>query len=430
MPSRRILRRFALTALLTASLLSAAPSPAPRPTSPAPSQARGTNLLLVGLDRRSGMSRADIQRLHVGGKECDCTDVMMLVHVAPDGRRLSVVSIPRDSYVPFAPHDSHGAHSGKINGAFAEGGADLTVRTVERATGVRVDHYLEADFLGFVAAVDRLGGAEVCTATPLRDLNSGLKLAPGTHAIDGRKALRYVRARHVSPPGDLGRVRRQQRLVLGMLARLADAGAFTSPLATGRTAYALAQHVRADEHTSLRTLYELGRSLRHLDLAHTEFATVPMADFDHRVPGWGSTLLWDRPRAKALFDAVREDRTLVTHHRGHAAPVDMRPASVRVRVDDPATAEGLRANGFDVTAAERPGGRAAGPTVISYDPGQARYVDTLAAALPGSRLRPVAGQGPVFRVTVGAAKQRVVAVAYDRSMVEGAPVTGDRLRCG
>ncbi|WP_055546200.1 LCP family protein [Streptomyces kanamyceticus] len=430
MPSSRVLRRLALTALLTASLISAAPSTVPRPAAPAPSRDRGTNLLVVGLDRRTGMSRSDIQRLHVGGKECDCTDVMMLVHIAPGGRRLGVVSIPRDSYVPFARHDGHGPHSGKINGAFAEGGADLAVRTVEKATGVPIDHYLEADFLGFVEAVDRLGGAEVCTSTPLSDLNSGLDLAPGTHAVDGGTALRYVRARHVSPPGDLGRVRRQQRLLLGMLARLSDAGAFTDPLATGRTARALARSVRTDENTSLGTLYAWGRALRRLDLAHTEFATVPMSDFDHQVPGWGSTLLWDEPRAKALFDAVREDRSLVQGRPAKAVPVDQRPGTVRVRVDDPATADGLRANGFDVRAVDPSAGRAAGPTVITYDPVQARYVDTLAAALPGSRLRQVTGQGPVFRVAVGAAKQQVAKVTYDRSMVEGAPVTGDRLRCG
>ncbi|MFJ2770813.1 LCP family protein [Streptomyces sp. NPDC087300] len=432
MPSSRVLRRLALTALLTASLVSAAPSPAPRPTAPGPSAERGgTNLLVVGIDRRSGMSRAEIQRLHVGGKECDCTDVMMLVHISPGGRRLGVVSIPRDSYVPFAAHEGHEAHSGKINGAFAEGGPDLAVRTVEKATGVHVDHYLEADFPGFVEAVDRLGGAEVCTATPLKDINSGLELPSGRHAVDGAQALRYVRARHVPPPGDLGRVRRQQRLVLGMLARLSEAGAFTDPLATGRAAYALARSVRTDAHTSARTLYELARSLRHLDLAHTEFATVPMSDFDHRVPDWGSTLLWDEPRAKALFDAVREDRSLVEGRTAQGVPVGMRPETVQVRVDDPVTTEALRANGFDVTAAEPPaGGRAAGPTVITYDPSRARYVDTLAAALPGAQLRPVAGQGPVFRVTVGAAEQRVAKVIYDRSMVEGAPVTGDRLRCG
>lgn len=214
-PQHRLRRRHAVAAaaLLITTLAGAAPAGAGAAegrSAPAAGhgsgqgvgKGSGTNLLVAGLDRRSGMSRKEIQRLHVGGQECGCTDVLMLVHIAADGRRLSVVSLPRDSFVPFARHD-HPAHSGKINGAYAHGGRDLTVRTVERATGLRIDHYMEADFRGFVAAVDGLGGAEVCSDRPLRDENSGLDLAAGTHDVDGRHALRYVRARHLNPPGDL-----------------------------------------------------------------------------------------------------------------------------------------------------------------------------------------------------------------------------------
>ncbi|MGH4031726.1 LCP family protein [Actinomycetota bacterium Odt1-20B] len=429
---RRIPRRRGVAALLAAALVcgasvAAATTPA---DPPAPRGGKGTNILVVGLDRRSGMSKKEIQHFHVGGKECNCTDVMMLVHLAADRRRLSVVSIPRDSYLPFAAHEGGPAHSGKINGAYQEGGPDLTVRTVERATGLRVDHYLETDFRGFAGAVDHFGGAQVCTDKPLRDLGSGLKLASGTHWIDGRTALRYVRARHVSPPGDLGRVRRQQRLVLGMLDRLADAGALRNPYASAYAARALYEHVRTDPHTGPGELAALAWSMRDLTAERTEFATVPISDFDHPVPDWGSTLLWDAPRARALFTALREDRPLVTPRTGaEPAPVDMPPAWVRVRVDDAATAEALRADGFDVAATPRQGSPAKGPTVITYDPAMERYAATLATALPGARLRQVPGQGREFRVTVGAAPQRVAKVTYDRSSVEGAPVTGDQLRC-
>ncbi|MGY0021851.1 LCP family protein [Streptomyces sp. YJ-C3] len=429
MPPHRPRRRHALAAaLLTATL--AWTGVAGADPGPAPASGAGTNLLVVGLDRRSGLTREEIDRLHVGGKECGCTDVMMLVHIAADGRRLSVVSLPRDSYVPFAPHD-HPAHSGKINGAFAHGGADLAVRTVERATGVRVDHYLEADFRQFEAAVDQLGGAEVCTDTPLADENSGLELSAGTHDLDGRGALRYARARHVFPPGDLGRVRRQQKLLLGMLARLSDAKLFRNPVATARTARALLAHVRTDGRTDAATLVSLAWSMRELTPERTEFATVPIADFDHRVPDWGSTLLWDEPRARQMFAALRADRPLAPPGGRTDGPVAVGtlPSETQVTVDDSRIAEGLRASGFAVTEAPARATRPAGPTVVTYDPERARYAPSLAAALPGARLRPVAGSGPVFRVVVGSEDRGVRQVTYDRSMVEGAPVTGDRLRC-
>ncbi|MGW7416610.1 LCP family protein [Streptomyces sp. NPDC054863] len=432
-------RRLALAALLVASL-AAGPFPATADApasytiehdgtlSPEAEAAPGTNLLVVGIDRRRGMTRERIQQLHVGGQECDCTDVMMLVHLAEDGERMSVVSIPRDSYVPFAPHD-HPQHPGKINAAFRHGGPDLAVRTVEQVTGLRIDHYLETDFSGFAEAVDGLGGAQVCTDRPLADLNSGLRLEPGTHVLDGPQALRYARARKVAPPGDLGRVRRQQRLLLGMLTRLSDADAFRNPVRLAETAHTLLPHLRTDTGTDLATLFSLGWSMRGLRPEQLEFATVPMSAFDHRAPDWGSSLLWDKARAGRLFTAMREDRAFAAEITLQAVPVEMTPSSVPVGVDDPDVAEALRRNGFDVTKEQPPAVRADGPTVITYDPHWERYASTLAAALPGARLRPVTGHGHVFRVTVGSEGRDVTQVTHDRSMVEGAPMTGEQLRC-
>lgn len=435
MAPHRFRRRHAVAAaaLLITTLAGAGPADgtpaAAGQGSASAAKGKGTNLLFAGLDVRKGMTREEIQRLHVGGQQCGCTDVLMLVHIAADGRRVSVVSLPRDSFVRFAPH-RHATHSGKINGAYAEGGRELTVRTVERATGLRIDHYLETDFPRFVAAVDDLGGAEVCSDKPLRDENSGLDLAAGTHDIDGLHALRYVRARHLNPPGDLGRVRRQQKLLLGMLARLTDAQVFKDPMTTARTARTLMRHVRTDDHTDVRTLVSLAWKLRDLTPRQTEFATVPISDFDYRDPKWGSSLLWDDKRAKKMFGALRADQPLTsTRKSGGPVPVGMPPHETRISVDDSRVAEGLRASGFDVTETRAPSSRPQ-RTVVTYDPERARYAPSLEAALPGAELRPVAGTGPVFRVAVGAQEQSVTQVTYDRSMVEGAPVTGDDLRCG
>jgi LCP family protein required for cell wall assembly len=429
-------RSFTLTAVLVAAVATsgsvwAGDLPSPRLLDV--EKDNGTNVLVVGIDRRAGMSAKEIQRLHVGGKGCDCTDVMMVVHFAENGERMSVVSIPRDSYVEFAEH-AHPQHSGKINASFAHGGGDLAVRTVEKATGLTIDHYLEADFTGFVSTVDSFGGAKVCTDKPMQDLNSGLALQAGTHTLDGRGALRYVRTRHVSPPGDLGRVRRQQRLLIEMLSRLRAEGAFANPVAAMETATKLRKSVRADANTSLTDLVHLGSLLRGLKADQTEFATVPISDFDYRAPEWGSSLLWDEERSGALWAALREDRTIVGDSRirpSNDVPVEFPPSLIRLRATDADVAAALRANGFVVedSGAQIDEPRPEGPTVITYDPFWDRYAATLAAAIPGAELRPVEGHGDIFDVQVGSRANEVVKVVHDRSSVEGAPVQGDRLRC-
>lgn len=368
-----------------------------------PADGEGLNILLAGSDTREGLSKAERQRLHVGGDGCDCTDVLMLVHLSADRERVSVVSIPRDSYLPFAPHrepdrpdDGLVRHAGKVNAAHKHGGPALTVRTVERVTGVRIHHYAELDFAGFVQAVDDIGGAPVCTKRALRDRFTGLDLAAGPHRLDGLDGLRYVRSRKVGSgvPGDMGRMRRQQHFVGQLLSTLARTGSLSSPLRLHQLASALHDSARMDRGLTDARLLRLGRSLSGVRLADMEFSMVPMDDFDHRVDGWGSTLLWNEEGAKELFAKLRADQPITTPRTGPPA-VALDPRTIAVRVHDgtrqPGTGEraasALREQGFDAGRAPQTGateaGYAAGRTRIRYGPGRDRQAETLAAALPG-----------------------------------------------
>ncbi|MFD7360200.1 LCP family protein [Streptomyces sp. NPDC059885] len=404
-----------------------------------PGGGRGTNILVVGIDSRAGLSAAEKERLHVGGKGCNCTDVIMLVHLSANQRRASIVSLPRDSYVQYAGDPATTAaggpaRSGKINGAFARGAGPLTVRTVEKVTGLRIDHYLETGFTGFEQAVDNLGGATVCTDKPLKDSGSGLDIPAGAHHTDGNGALRYVRARHVTPPGDLGRVRRQQRMVNDLLARLTAEGALSGPVDTARTARTLLRSVRTDDRTELVDLVRVGWALGRLRPENIELATVPIRLFDHRVPGVGSTLVWDEARSAALWNALSADRPITGDPRIQPVPetpVKTNPALIAVRVDDPVVAEALRRNGFAVThsSPSAPPVRPDGPPVISHAPGREADAATLAAALPSARLQPVAHHDRFLDVAVGTRPVEVKTVTYDRNTAEGAPVTGNTLRC-
>ncbi|MFD5424382.1 LCP family protein [Streptomyces sp. NPDC127084] len=398
---------------------------------------RGTNILIVGIDSRAGLSADEKRRLHVGGKGCECTDVMMLVHLSEDERRAGIVSIPRDSYVQYAtPAGSTDPGPwAKINGAFKIGRGPLAVRTVEKATGLRVDHYLETGFTGFEQTVDNLGGATVCTDKPLKDENSGLDITAGTHRVDGNGALRYARARHINRPGDLGRVRRQQRLLAEMLKDLTVRGALADPVSTVRTAQTLLKSVRTDERTSLTDLVRIGWALGRLSPGQTEFATVPISDFDHRVAGVGSTLLWHKARSRALWDALSADRPITGDTRILPVPrtrAETNPAGINVRVDDATVAAALRRNKFVVTdtSASAPPARPAGPPVITYPAGHEADAATLAAAVPGAQLKADPRTEDVFDIAVGSEPVAVRKVTYDRNVAEGAPVTADHLRCG
>ncbi|MFD9304060.1 LCP family protein [Streptomyces sp. NPDC060048] len=415
-----------LSALVTLTAL----APAAHPT-PVRTPGAGTNILVVGIDSRAGLSKAEKNRLNVGGKGCNCTDVMMLVHLSADERRASVVSIPRDSYVTY-PEGRTPARSGKINGAYALGGATLTIRTVEEVTGLHVDHYLETGFTGFEQAVNALGGAVICTDKPLKDVNSGLDVPTGVHEVDGRGSLRYVRARHIDNPGDLGRVRRQQRFTTDLLARLTGRDAFSGPLAAARTARTLLKSVHTDPSTSMEDLVRIGWALGRMKPGQREFTTVPISVFDHRVPGVGSTLLWDQTRSDALWSALAADKPIRGDARIQpASGTPARPHKVQARVDDATAARALRAAGFQVTdtSATAPAARPAGPPVIRYAPGAEHGATTLATALPGARLVRVPGHDAVFDVALGTKPVTVQKVQYDRNTIEGAPASGQQLGC-
>ncbi|AUG77569.1 hypothetical protein CFP65_2750 [Kitasatospora sp. MMS16-BH015] len=401
-----------------------------------------TTFLVVGTDEREGIPEDVLKNvLHAGGESCHCTDTMMLVQLSREGDRASVVSIPRDSYVTIPAHRDAATGrqvpvgKGKINAAFGMGGAPLTVRTVEQATGLRIDHYLQVNFLGFVSTVDALGGVEVCTAKPLKDDYSGLDLPAGTTRLDGAGALKYVRARHVDGSSDLGRMRRQQKLVAQLLHRAVSSGTLLSPGKLGQVLDSVLRSVKADQELTSADLLALATRLKDLSTANADFTTVPLADVDYQVPGWGSTVRWDEAGAKALFDAVRAGRPLGarTGSGGAAAPAaagagaaaepsaaGAAPASagaaavpagqIRVQVLNGAGVVGLGARvdgdlrrlGFATTGVpSNAGGGSAARTVIRYDPRWDESVKTLAAALPAAQLVRTPGLGPTMQVIAG-----------------------------
>ncbi|EFL25589.1 putative membrane protein [Streptomyces himastatinicus ATCC 53653] len=407
----------------------------------------GVNFLVVGTDGRDRITPQEKVLYRLGGAPCHCTDTIILVHLSADRRRASVVSLPRDSYAMIPAYTDrtgkpHSAHPQRLNAAYAEGGPSLTVRTVEHATGVHIDHYLEVDFTSFMKTVDVVGGVKVCTARRLKDDHTGLDLPSGSHVLNGGQALQYVRSRHTDGTSDLGRIQRQQRFLASVLHQTTAGGILLNPVRFNAVATTLLGSVRADSGFGAEDLMALGRAMNGLTPASSEFASVPVILPGKPLKGVGSTLHWDRPRADLLFDAIRQDRPLTRHHaRPKATVVDVAPQQVRVHVLNGTGTAGLarradralHATGFATTGSPADAAtKDLARTVITYDPVWNRSVRTLAAALPGAQLKPVPGQGGVMQVTVGADYKDVHPVRTEdprRDRPGIAAVTGDEVAC-
>jgi LCP family protein required for cell wall assembly len=406
----------------------------------------GMNVLLVGTDGRDRIPPEERRRYKLGGAPCRCTDTLMIVHISEDRRRASVVSLPRDSYAMTPPHtdrttrQKHRGHPVKLNAAYAEGGPQLTVRTVESMTRVKIDHYLEVDFTSFMKTVDVLGGVRMCTPKPLRDSYTGLDLPAGTHRLSGGQALQYVRARHVDGASDLGRMQRQQQFLAALIDRATSSGILLNPMKYRDVTRAVLGSVRADKSFGTDELLDLGRAMRNFSPSSSEFTTVPVRRMGHAVKGVGSTLKWDTAKAERLFRALRDDKPLAVHRpRGRAPRVEVPPQQIRVQVENGTGRAGLgrrvdtalAATGFRTTRMpSNAAGRTVRRTVVAYDPRWDRSAKSLAAALPGSELRAVKGQGATLKVIVGADFKQVRTVRAEEPPRQDARVVrGDEVVC-
>lgn len=410
----------------------------------------GMNVLMVGTDGRDEITEEERRKYKLGGAPCHCTDTIMIVHISEDREHASVVSLPRDSYAVTPGHtdrttgEHHEGHPLKLNAAYAEGGPQLTIRTVENMTRVKIDHYLEVDFTSFMKTVDVLGGVKICTVQPLKDSYTGLDLPAGTHTLMGGQALQYVRARHLDGASDLSRMKRQQRFLAALIDRATSSGILLNPLKFRDVTRAVLGSVRADQGFGTDELLTLGRAMRNFSPSSSEFTTVPIGRMGYAVKGVGSTLKWDPAKSERLFDALREDKPLAAPKPKPKGPPPVRvpvdPKQIRVQVENGTRTPGLgkrvddalAATGFRTTKAPRNAeDRAVGRTVVAYDPRWDQSAKSLAAALPGSELKPVKGQGATLKVIAGADFGKVAKVRpADPPQESGTVVRGDEVVCG
>ncbi|MBI4261455.1 MAG: LCP family protein [Actinobacteria bacterium] len=282
------------------------------------------NYLLLGSDSRAGLSEEE-QELH-GNEETVAgqrADTIILVHVDPDREKAIVVHFPRDLWVEIP-----GRGMDRINAAF-EGGPNLMVATIERLTGIDLNHYVGINLAGFESTVDAMGGVRICVDRPMIDPLANLKLrSAGCYDMDGRTALAFVRARHVEGDciPDFSRIGRQQQFLRAVMGRL------LSPTMLPRLPSLIRETVPNLPHDSelqLADLVALTNSLKGIGTGAVDFRAVP------GTVGWEGekSVVHVDPEAETLFRRLRQGKPL--------GPIGVQlestrlsPANVRLEVVD------------------------------------------------------------------------------------------------
>jgi LCP family protein required for cell wall assembly len=264
-----------------------------------PGSGPGSTWLLVGSDSRRGLTVEQQEALATGGDTGNGrTDTILLVHLPAfgSGTATTMVSIPRDSYVPIP-----GYGRDKVNAAFAMGGAPLLAETVEQATGLRIDHYAEVGFSGFAVLVDAVGGVTVCPTEPIDDPLAGIKLPAGCQKLGGGDALGYVRSR-ATPRADLDRMVDQRQFMSALLHRVTSPVTWLNPWRWYSVPRAAAGALTVDHGDHVWDLARLAWALHSSPVT----LTVPIGEFTNSDAG--SVVVWDHEKAAALFDALAADQ--------------------------------------------------------------------------------------------------------------------------
>lgn len=271
---------------------------------------KGTNYLVVGSDSREGLSEQDRKDLNTGSAEGRRTDSMILLHTGASGT--TMMSLPRDSWVTLPPYvdpgtgRSYRAAPNKLNAAFSLGGPELLVRTVERNTGLHVDHYAEIGFAGFVGVVDAVGGVDMCLDRPIKDKSSGANLPRGCQTLDGSEALAFVRQRKQEAQGDLGRTQNQQKFLTALAAKATTTGTLLDPARSVPAVTAGLDTLVVDRSTDLPKLMSLFQAMRGVAGGGGRQLNVPVSD-PSVTTSKGSAVQWDTARAQKLFGELKQD---------------------------------------------------------------------------------------------------------------------------
>jgi len=271
------------------------------------------NILLIGSDTRAGQRGIGGSQGITPGQR---SDTLMLLHISPGHRRVTVVSIPRETMVPVLSCAASDGTTGQqaapgqqelINAALNFGGPACTWKTFEYVTHIHVDHFIQLDFTGFEKIINDLGGVNVCLPVKVNDPLSGLNLSAGVHHVFGHEALAFWRTREDLGDGsDLERITRDQYLMASLVQGIEHSGLLSSPSkmlkVVGDATGAMATDTGLDQDAML----QIAESMRGVTAGSVQFITAPNVPW----PPNANDVEFKQPQADVLFSTIQHDTVL------------------------------------------------------------------------------------------------------------------------
>ena len=272
------------------------------------------NILLMGLESRRDwngniLPAGILSKLHAGNAQAvangaggNDTNTLILIHIPAGGKKVIGFSIPRDDWVHFAGTVGP-QQQGKIDQAYGvsmfyeegklrqqhpamgqdqlaflgnEAGRTAAVATVEKLTGVHIDHFAEVNMDGFYELAKVFGGVDVCLKHPARDVNSGANFPAGRQHLDAAQALAFVRQRDGLPNGDLDRTHRQQAFLDSVIHQLRAEGVLSDLAKLNALLSVARQYVITDAGWNL---LDFATEMRSLSSGNLVFHTLPIKGF-------------------------------------------------------------------------------------------------------------------------------------------------------
>ncbi len=360
------------------------------------------NILLVGNNSRCALNGKQSDSFgtcsEVGGAR---SDVTMLLHLDPSRNSATILSIPRDLFVPVPGSPA----ANRVDDALNVGPQRL-VETVEDDLGIPINHFVELNFDSFQGVVDALGGISMYFPDPVKDSYSGLDIsAAGCHFLNGTQALAVVRARHLyyedggrwvyDGLGDLSRIQRDHEFLRVLATALSRRG-LGDPLSDNSILGSVAPELQVDSSFGIGEMLGLVLKFHSTSPQAAPQLTMPVIvdpdNYSYHGANYGSVVLPAEP----------QDQRTIDRFLGLSSPPGSNVAAGSVTVSvmngtevtgqAEQTASALAAGGFDVVGVGN--ATSVGPvseTTVYYSAGHRPQAEKVVQSLSGAV---VIGQGP------------------------------------
>ncbi|SEF97828.1 cell envelope-related function transcriptional attenuator common domain-containing protein [Thermomonospora echinospora] len=348
------------------------------------------NILVLGSDTRTGANAKYGKSMK---NDPPRSDTMILLHLSPGGEQAIGISFPRDLMVPIPSCRSReggtvpASSLAMINESFTRGGAACTVKTIEHLTNIKIDHFLQVDFVGFKSITSAVGGVEVCLPKDVNDPQARLRLSKGRHTIEGETALAYVRVRKGLGNGsDTDRIKRQQQFLASLANKAMSAGVLSNPVKLNALLSASTKSLTTDEELNIGAMTKIARGMQGLTAGKLRFVTVPWGAY---APDPNRVAL-RQPDADRFFSAIRSDTGIAEERPAAGSSSKISPRQVRVRVYNASGIDGqarrvadqLEEQGYQVAGVGNLSSRR--NTRVLYGPGAEHQAQALAEVVSGA----------------------------------------------